>query len=354
MEDVKELALTLGIEDQVMTISENQVMSWMEKGIIVELHLHHWRPYTSLNEEDLGIKKDAETGNYLQLGRKKLLPPTLIAKLETLELKARANLKSNSLPCPWGRFIPATLFHTWKGVNDTCKETFYQIRDELVTALPESITQLREVYTKMAEDAYKRSKYDQMALAPNEFISNFINQCISRIPAPSVIGQTFKYQERYSYVPLLQQVSNLLREETEAEKEMKLAVTLEMENQKKEMISDFLVDVASSLRMMIFEACARVQEGIIKNDKLLPSSATRLKNVVEKVESLNFYNDQQIDNMITNIKNTLTGYESSSDKKVSEVEEAIKGVLQTCTGQIDQIIAWRPSRFEALDLNESV
>ena len=353
MTNEKELSLELGIEDQIMTISESQVMSWMEKGIIVEVHISHWRPYASLNEADLGITKDAETGNYLQLGRKKLLPPNLIAKLETLELKARANLKNNSLPCPWGRFIPATLFHIWKENNDNYKTTFYEIRDELVEILPESINQLRDIYTKMAEDAYKRLLYDQSAIAPNEFISNFVNQCISKIPAPSIVGQTFRYQERYSYVPLLQQVSNYLKEETEAEKEMKLAVTKEMENQKKEMVSDFLADVSSSLRIMIFEACAKVQEGIIKNDKLLPSSATRLKNIIEKVGSLNFYNDQQVDNMITDIKNNLVQYESSSTKDVKSISDAINGVLQTCASQVDQIVKWRPSRFEALELNES-
>ena len=343
-----DLGLELGIGEHLIRISDNEVLQWMQQGIVVQLHISHWRPYVSLEESDLGIKRDATTTNYLQLGRKKLLPPTIISKLESLEMKARSNLRARSFECPWGRFIPASTWQIWKDLNTETKTQFYAIRDELVAALPESIEQLKDIYTKMAMEAYKRSVYDNDIEVPIEFINNFIDHCLSRIPDPEFIRNSFSYTEIYSYIPLLEQVQNVIQGETEAEKEMKKAVAEEMITQKKEMVSDFLAEVSSSLRALVYEACTRVKESIEKNDKLLPGSAKRLVSIMEKVNSLNFYNDIQVEKMIVDITTSLDSYNTSKD--VKQVAESITGVLETCNTQLEQIIKWRPSRFGAIEL----
>ena len=81
------------------------------------------------------------------------------------------------------------------------------------------------------------------------------------------------------------------------------------------MVSDFLAEVSSSLRALVYEACTRVKESIEKNDKLLPGSAKRLVSIMEKVNSLNFYNDVQVEKMIADITTSLDSYNTSKDVK---------------------------------------
>ena len=348
----EQVALELGIGDQLTRISESDVMNWMQRGVVVQLHISHWRPYASLNEEDLGITNDQTTENYIQLGRKKLLPPKIISKLESLEMKARTNLRLHSFACPWGRFVPASTWQTWYTNNEALKQSFYEIRDELVAALPDSVNQLRDIYTTMAEDAYKRLSYDKQATAPVEFIEKFITQCINKIPQSDIVSQTFRYQELFSYLPLWEQAVEYVQESLSGEVEMKRAVAEQMVSQRKEMITDFITEVSGSLRSMIVEACTKVKESLEKNEQESLPGATKkmLSNVLDKVNSLNFYNDQQVDKMVMDVRSSLTQYDAGPFKDVKSVATAIESVLITSRAQLDQIEKWRPSRFAAIEL----
>ena len=345
----QELAIELGIEGNLFQISERDVMNWMQKGVVVNVHISHWRPYTSLSESDLGIKRNANMVSYIQLGRKKLLPPELISKLESLESKAHETLRKYSFMCPWGKFVPVTTWDRWQEENSVLRAQFFQLRDELVTALPNSVDQLKEIYTQMAEEAYKRLEYNEEAKAGTEFIDNFIANCLSKIPPPEVVAGSFQYNVFYSYVPILEQATAFL-ESTEEEREMKQEVTRQMNQQKQDMVADFLTEVTVSLRSMIIEACERVQEVMKKNSQLLPNTSKRLQDVLEQVSSLNFYGDSQINDMVKEIRDSLTEYSSGVFIKPEAVTKAIDKVLTTCTQQLEQLESWKPSRFAAIEL----
>lgn len=347
----EQVALELGIGDQLTRISESDVVNWIQRGVVIQLHISHWRPYASLNEEDLGIQNDVQTNNYLQLGRKKLLPPKIISKLESLEMKARTNLRIHSFACPWGRFVPASTWSIWYNGNEELKRNFYAIRDELVAALPESIIQLRDIYAKMAEEAYKRSSYDKLAVAPTEFVESFITQCINKIPQPDFVEKTFQYRELFSYLPLWEQAVEYVQESLSGEAEMRKAVAEQMVAQRRETITDFLVEVSGSLRTMIVDACTRVKDSLEKNEQLLPGATKKmLSSVLDKVNSLNFYNDQQVDRMVMDVRASLEQYDAGPFKDVKSVAAAVDSVMKTCKDQLDQIEKWRPSRFAAIEL----
>ena len=98
-----ELAFELDIEPETLTpIDENWVLRLMQKGVIIQLHIGYWRPYSRLSESELGISEDGSVKEYLQLGRKKLLPPEMVARLENIEKRARYALEENSFKCFWG------------------------------------------------------------------------------------------------------------------------------------------------------------------------------------------------------------------------------------------------------------
>ena len=342
-----ELAFELDLEPQALTpIDENWVLRLMQKGVLVQLHIGYWRPYSRLSESELGISEGGSVKEYLQLGRKKLLPPEMVARLENIEKRARYALEENSFKCFWGRFVPVTAWNRWCDENDGIKSQFYAIRDEVISNLPQSIGQLRDIYAQMAMEAYKRSKYDPNARVPESFINSFTEKCLEQIPSPDDMRRLFRYEEVYMYIPLPNQ---LISQQTGSPEDMmRRQVAQEMNDHKQEMVVDFLAEINSSLRTTIVDACQSVRDSIRRNERLVPRSVMGLRNLLSKLERLNFHDDDQLTKMMDDIRSEI---DKPSDKRdIPNLDAVLSEVLDSCREQIQEIESWRPSRYEALEL----
>jgi len=300
-----------------------------------------------LIESELGISEDGSVKEYLQLGRKKLLPPEMVARLENIEKRARYALEENSFKCFWGRFVPVTAWNRWRDENESIKSQFYAIRDEVISNLPQSIGQLRDIYSQMAMEAYKRSKYDSEAQVPEHYIQTFISKCLEQIPSTDDMRRLFRYEEVYTYIPLPSQLT-LQQTGSSPEDTMRSQVAQEMNHHKQEMVADFLAEISASLRGMIVDACQSVRDSIRRNERLVPRSVMGLRNLLSKLERLNFHDDDQLTKMMNDIRSEM---DKPSDKRnIPNLDAVLGEVLDSCREQIQEIESWRPSRYEALEL----
>jgi len=347
-----ELAFELNLEPQALTpIDENWVLKLMQKGVLVQLHIGYWRPYSRLSESELGISEDGSVKEYLQLGRKKLLPPEMVARLENIEKRARYALEENSFKCFWGRFVPVTAWNRWRDENESIKSQFYAIRDEVISNLPNSIGQLRDIYSQMAMEAYKRSKYNPNAEVPGNYISSFIEKCLGQIPSPDDMRRLFKYDEVYTYIPLPNQ-RTMQQIESSPEDAMRRQVAQEMNQHKQEIVADFLAEINTNLRDMVIQVCQSVRESIRRNERLVPRSVVGLKNLISKLERLNFHDDDQLSKMMDDIRSEI---DKPSDKRdLPNLDAILSEILAECKDQIQEIESWRPSRYEALELVDAL
>jgi len=341
-----ELAFELNLEPlALMPIDENWVLKLMQKGVLVQLHIGYWRPYSRLSESELGISEDGSVKEYLQLGRKKLLPPEMVARLENIEKRARYVLEENSFRCFWGRFVPVTAWDRWRDENNEIKGQFYAIRDEVISNLPVSVGQLREIYARMAVEAYKRSKYDSSALVPEHYVETFISGCLEQIPSSDDMRKLFRYEEVYMYIPL----PDVLHQS--GEDIMHRQIAEEMNDHKQEMVADFLAEINASLREMVIQVCQSVRDSIKRNDRLVPRSAMGLRNLLSKLERLNFHDDDQLTRMINDIRSEIDKPAKSRD--IPGLDTVLSEVLDSCREQIREIESWRPSRYEAIELADA-
>lgn len=346
-----ELAFELDIEPQVlMPIDENWVLRLMQKGVLVQLHIGYWRPYSRLIESELGISEDGSVREYLQLGRKKLLPPEMVARLENIEKRARYALEENSFKCFWGRFVPVTAWNRWRNENDVIKNQFYSIRDDVISNLPQSISQLRDIYARMSKEAYRRSRYDPNAKVSESFINSFTEKCLGQIPSPDDMRRLFRYEEVYTYIPLPNQIT--LQQTGSPEDTMKNQVAQKMNDHKQEMVIDFLTEINASLRGMIVDACQSVRDSIRRNERLVPRSVMGLRNLVSKLERLNFHDDDQLTKMMDDIRIEI---DKPSDKRdLPNLDAILSEILAECKDQIQEIESWGSSRYEALELVDAI
>jgi hypothetical protein len=340
-----ELAFELDLEPQALTpIDENRVLRLMQKGVLVQLHIGYWRPYSRLIESELGISEDGSVKEYLQLGRKKLLPPEMVAKLENIEKRARYALEENSFKCFWGRFVPITAWNRWRDENESIKSQFYSIRDEVISNLPQSIGQLRDIYAQMAMEAYKRSKYDSEAQVPGHYIETFISKCLEQIPSPDDMRRLFRYEEVYTYIPL----PDNLQQSNRTRDDMHRQVAREMEQHKQEMVAEFLAEINTNLRDMVIQVCQSVRDSIRRNERLVPRSVMGLRNLLTKLERLNFHDDDQLTRMMDDIRIEID--KPSGKRDIPNLDAILSEVLDSCREQIQEIESWRPSRYEVLEL----
>jgi hypothetical protein len=346
----EQIARETGIApDDLATIGEDRVLAMMERGVLVQLHIRYWRPYAQLRLADLGLEDvNGVTSNYIQLGRKKLLPPDLISKIETVERRARTALKNNSLKCFWGSFIPTTAWEKWRELSDKLQKRFYEVRDEIVRALPESKETLREIYSEMATDAYRRSKLDADVEVPQDFINTFVAACLNRIPSAEQIGAAFRYDEVYNYIPLPSQVR--AHAEGLIQDDMRRQIASQMHTEKQQMMDGFIAEVSSGLRNMVVKVAQSVKDSIEKNDgKLIPRSTSDIKRLLEKLGRLNFYDDKSIRGMVTDIRAEVD--KPLKERDVPSIQRVLDDVLKVSQEQISEIASRTPSRFDEIELD---
>ena len=121
-----------------------------------------------------------------------------------------------------------------------------------------------------------------------------------------------------------------------------------MNQHKQEMVADFLVEINTSLRNMIVGACQSVKDSIRRNDRLVPRSVMGLRNLLAKLERLNFHDDDQLSKMMEDIRSEI---DKPADKRdIPNLDAVLSEVLDSCREQIQEIESWRPSRYEALEL----
>ena len=97
-------------------MTDVQLTSLDQQGIVAIVHVKKWETARSLSAEDLGLDLEGlDEGGLIQLGRKRLVPPSLTAKFGLLESRARGALTRNSYRyMEVLRFIPNTKLHVVK------------------------------------------------------------------------------------------------------------------------------------------------------------------------------------------------------------------------------------------------
>lgn len=322
----------------------------------------------------------------INLGSKNLLPAEVIKELDSLESKARRLLVKSSFQTYWGRFIPVGAYAEWKADNDELIAEYFTKRDEIVANYDQLIYQVMVAYEAAARSSYERLKAlapESIEEFPSEteFVNIFTSRVNSKLPTAQDVHDSFYYSVELNFVPLPDllateqaeaervrleaqhsaEVINLaaqttrekewaeqkrIRDEAWAEHEKKAAevkaaqsaaevkqrmleemnrdVIEQARQQKESLVDDFLRNVVSQLRNLVYDATTDVLSAMTKKGSLPPRSIVQLKKMVEQVGSLNFYGDQEIDQMIRQV--TIYLNQNKDDRELPEIQDNLRNV----------------------------
>lgn len=363
------LSQILGEDD--VHVLEPRWLQLMKDGVVAQLHIRRWRARAKLTFADLGlpVKEKAERKAFaelLDLGEKKLLPARYIKSLNSIDSGARKCLEKYSYKTFWGYFVPVTAYAEWKEQNETYRQRYFKVRDEIIDNYERVMEDLIDGYAVTARAAYRRlNALDPEAMTngeyheEDEFVDAFMSRIVSLIPGRDHIRDSFAYEVDLSYVPLPSLLAEDLaeRERIQAEREMERLeeemqrdslwrnIRLEEEaarerqrmleamnhdvvekarQQKEELIDDFLADLVRQLRGLVYEATTDVLAKVQEKGRLHPRSVVQLKNLIDQVGNLNFFGDDDIDRMIAQVRLELD--KAPPDRNIQEIQARLQDI----------------------------
>lgn len=301
-EQKKEVAAQIGVNPEDIEAKLDIAATKLgQEGIIVELHIGRTRFEQILKPSDIGISTDNEDmrnfiTDYINLGRRRLIPASYIKKLNAIESRARRCLENNSFETGWGRFVPYKLFPKFHEKIKEIEEKYKNIYSEIILNYDKIREQCREVYKSAAPEIYKMLEKNRDVVVPKEFVTEFTESVMNYFPRRESIENAYMFEMKISFVPLsstmkeMQQQIYERKELMETQKEIAKQIK---EGYKKE-VEGFISDISVQLRSMVYEAVSKARESFQKNGSLTGPSVKSLKEMVLKVKALNFMGDEQI------------------------------------------------------------
>ena len=330
----------------------------MRDGFIVEVRIRRWRARKRLTLYELGIiPPDANAAraydDLIDLGTSVLLPAQKLRDLETIERSARQCLKSCTFDTPLGRFLPYTSYPVWKTCNEEWKRRFYALRDEIAESYPQLWEELLAQYEQVARHSYfllceqyaerGDESFGQNFPAVEAFVQHFkLNLVARHIKSAEEFRETFRYEERFSRIQLdaglgaevVAEPEEILseREARRAAAQKRKELLLQMERdlveraraQKKTMIDQFMNSLMIQTRTITYDAVSSVLASIQKEDTLQGRPVIQLRELIKKIEQLNFYQDRDIDRMLTNLHAIIE--KPAKERDLSEIQRQLRAI----------------------------
>ncbi len=346
------IAAILGLDAGTIAVQDIG-QNLMQEGVIVDLSLSRWRARQSLDLDDLGLPPlDADeakaVSGIFRLGEKRLLPDSYFNRLVAAERVIYRTLEKFAFKSPWGSFVPATAFPAWKEAHGQAVADYFALRDEIVRDYPQIMELLREQYTIAARRAFRVLNKDGDRAAQEAFVSAMWGRIKASIPPASEIAASFRLDVNYSLVPLpsllnqgdgagLSSAATVegLRsrvsaaEEAEARRkklieDMNREVLAQARAKKEELIDGFLAGLVAQLRGLIYQVSVDTLSGLEGKAVLHNRSLGALKELIGKVERLNFFGDKEATAMIAQIQGLLD--RGPKDRAPAEIQRVLRAV----------------------------
>lgn len=306
----------------------------LREGVMVSLVIKRYRGYVKLEFSDIGLDMDGEVSDiladYIQPGRKLLLPAQIDKQLKSIETSARQNLAACSFECNalgmTGRFVPKTKYRDFKRANQEHMERFYAIRDEFATGYDDIVRRVREEYDALARALYKQ-RHPRASKVPEDYVKAFTDRVMSGMPGKDEIVGSFVYRTVLARVPdyVIEQAPAPKKRTSGAfsnpADEIDYDVAASQSEGNASMLNDFVSAITDKVREMAFDGATTVISSIDKNGgKLVGRASIKAHSLIDELSKMNFYGDGELGALVEDFRNALAVGDSGRD--VDEVHES--------------------------------
>jgi len=339
---------------QIGVVMEDIATRLMEGGVIVDLDIHRWTGMKRLLPKELGLNGKRTRSKAIQLGEKLLMPPTVLKIINSLTTQLRAHLDSHSIRTVWGRWVPATAYQKWRQRHDQLVEEYLEVGNSLA----DNVSQIKQgtggtwgelyrLYSEHARVVYCRLNHQPvddfyLERCPAWFVDEYVDGILSHVPDADEIRRSFQVETKVSYIPLPSMLAedrvrqNRLwekaadereadRRRREAKEAMEADVRAHYLTQKREMVDNFLGNIAEEVYSQIYDVSSRALTTMAKNQgKLLEPTLRQLRGLVQWAGMMNVADDQELATAIADLETMIT--RSTTLRAPTDVQEQLKAM----------------------------
>jgi len=334
-----EIAARLGCGPEDISVRLDVTATGLaRKGVLVELKIARERFELRLDAEDLGIKAN-EPGyrefldEYVRLGRRRLIPVRYLRNLDAVETNARRLLRESSFQTVWGRFVPYQVYSELRRRLEEMSEEYRRLNQRILENYDSIRFSTETKYREAAREVYRTLQKDPGASVPEDFVANFIFRVMSKFPGREEIGESCRFEIDLSFVPVTSTMAEMeARMASKVAASAEKTVADEIRQTYHRQVQGFIFDLAAQLRSMIYEAVSAARDNVHKHGHLPGPSVMSLRQLVQKVQQLNFMEDREVIRQLGELSEILG--RGSDDRD----EEEIVGVLKKIAEENRQVL----------------
>jgi hypothetical protein len=272
---------------------DNEIGKIFTHGNLVDINVSMWTAQKLLTPEDLGLK-GTDISSAFTLGKKMLIPASVIAELKALENKARAILNSHSFTFSFGgaRFVPKKTFVEFATEIDKIILRFDEKADDLASNYSTYRLEMRTEYISAAREAYARATSLCVGLDVDEdtFINNFIERIEKAYPKADEIRKKF-HMEYNVFQVALPDISQASYEDIVEEGGKVRMLQDAYQKALCNKVNNFVDSCTNELRDKATSVLTRFSDALATDRKINEASLQAIKNMVDEYERMNFIGD---------------------------------------------------------------
>ena len=300
--------------------TNSDTINLFDVGCLVNLKIRQWSGRKMLTRADLvrvGYDPDQLPEDIVNLGRKLMVPKSEIQALTQIEQRARKALERWSTPFGIANchFVPLTMLPT---VEQQIKE----LRIEFFTRVDSFI-----------------SRFDDLTTKVKEAHPDFWEKCLKgNYPTnPKRLRERFRFEWYTFRIAGMGSIEETSVEGMIAQQKVQDAREIELKQQMKEEVEEFVGEYVTSMRNETIRFCdlmtARINGQPFGDEedskKLTPKSISCFRKYVDRFRSMNIFGDGEVEKMLLEFRDTfLDSGVSPKDFESSTVKNSISKSLE--------------------------
>jgi len=296
----------------------------------------------------------------------------------------RNTLKELTVEVLWGRLLPATAYEEWKKEHARYEQGFWEGVEYLCDNLRKGdclLDQMREAYSIIFSDTWERlSKTDlfsteSIPIGKEEFVQEAVDDILSSVPSSEEVRSKHFVEASFYDAPLSDEIEEAelraaqLRldhiktdkaiEETKKGviEEMRQKVAEQTEKRRRE-IEESLTLAETTFYSGILEVVNSVSESINNKGKLSGRISVQIRNLADRIKSLNVFDDslleKQIDELIGSLDTRSSANLKDKESALAEIQNKIAETGSYIQKQLKDLPSRRGIRFEMENTEEGI
>lgn len=345
----------------------------LRDSVVVTLKVRQWYPYTSL---DLGrlarlgvqIETAEARGVFEKLvhaGRIDLVPREAHQRINSAASAARGLLKNSTYDMAWGRVLPASAYPTWKAKHKELVGAFDAAVDYLLDNLRDGdmlLGQMRQQYEALYSEAYDRLRKVgkvSFTIDRDEFVNEAIADLNAAVPESDILRGKYSLTTEFGNAPMSDELAEaearaqmirkqaLLSDEQLDEdrkrilSEMQGEVMAQTEQRRKD-VEIGLAKAEDAFYANLSQILADLNQTMQGNGTLLGRGSLQLRNLIDRVRSLNVFEDAGLDAQMAALDTALEKRVNGPSKTRQEALDELRAGLTTANNYVADRLAAIP------------